>query len=325
MSRKPNPGSLPELSPSVPDDWDEFAELRDATGPDLRARARIWSAVATRLDPNPGPDSGLDSDSEIDGPKPSPETSSVPLSSPGSTSFAWMAKVATATAAVTVAGLAVLRLAVLAVRAVVPADSPATHEPTPEPVRAASDTLDLSDPKRAVLPFASDPESAGSADSSDPGSAGDEPGSASNDLNRAAGDDPGAAGDDPGSASNDLNRAAGDDPGSAGDSLGDDPVGSGDPGSARAGSEPGTGDSLSAELELIRAARTASSPTATLALLARHREAFPHGQLVDERELIRLEVLCALGRTGDAQHSAAVLRERGHLDDSRIDDACPTL
>lgn len=60
-----------------------------------------------------------------------------------------------------------------------------------------------------------------------------------------------------------------------------------------------TGD-LGAEAALIRAAKSATNADA-LALLDRHAEEFPRGVLAREREMIRAERLCALGRGAEAR------------------------
>jgi hypothetical protein len=79
-------------------------------------------------------------------------------------------------------------------------------------------------------------------------------------------------------------------------------------------SQPGAGrsdSSLAAELELVRAAkRLTAQPEAALVQLERHRERFEAGVLAPERELLRIEMLCALGRHADAAKArAAFLRQ----------------
>jgi hypothetical protein len=80
---------------------------------------------------------------------------------------------------------------------------------------------------------------------------------------------------------------------------------------------------LEAELALLEVARSAA-PEAALAALERHRVEFQHGMLADERELLRVETLCALGRASEANtvaesflnaHPSSPLR-------SRIEAAC---
>lgn len=59
--------------------------------------------------------------------------------------------------------------------------------------------------------------------------------------------------------------------------------------------------SLEAELALVVAARAEPSPTRSLALLERHAREFPDGTLVREREVMRVERLCALNRVAEAR------------------------
>lgn len=59
------------------------------------------------------------------------------------------------------------------------------------------------------------------------------------------------------------------------------------------------------ELVLVRAAKAETDDRAALALLDRHADRFPHGVLAPEREMLRAERLCALGRRDDARALAA--------------------
>lgn len=59
--------------------------------------------------------------------------------------------------------------------------------------------------------------------------------------------------------------------------------------------------SLEAELALVVAARAEPSPTRSLALLERHAREFPDGALVREREVMRVERLCAMNRVAEAR------------------------
>jgi hypothetical protein len=64
-------------------------------------------------------------------------------------------------------------------------------------------------------------------------------------------------------------------------------------------SEPSEAEStLAAELALVRAAKQLrpDDPEAALSKLDLHRERFPDGSLAPEREAMRVELLCALGR-----------------------------
>jgi hypothetical protein len=67
---------------------------------------------------------------------------------------------------------------------------------------------------------------------------------------------------------------------------------------------PAPAPSLEAELALLELARTAP-PREALAALEQHRLEFERGMLVDEREVLRVETLCALGRAAEAQTAAA--------------------
>jgi hypothetical protein len=84
-------------------------------------------------------------------------------------------------------------------------------------------------------------------------------------------------------------------------------------------------DTLTAELALIERARAAPSADETLALLDRHRREFPSGQLDDERELLRVKALCALGQLNDARTTAAALRAGGRIPAARLVEICPAL
>jgi len=76
----------------------------------------------------------------------------------------------------------------------------------------------------------------------------------------------------------------------------------------RATAEP-TVDSLDRETSLISLARAAvaTAPGDALALLLRHRQAFPDGQLGAERELLTVEALVRLRRLPEARARAAAL------------------
>lgn len=96
--------------------------------------------------------------------------------------------------------------------------------------------------------------------------------------------------------------------------------------SATTDSEPESPSStLEAELALMKQAREAKSPAATLALLEQHRSEFANGVLTDEREVMRIEALCALGRGDEAEQAAAVFvaAKPAHPLRSRVEPACP--
>lgn len=80
---------------------------------------------------------------------------------------------------------------------------------------------------------------------------------------------------------------------------------------------------LEAELALLALARSAA-PDAALAALERHRVEFEHGVLADEREVLRVETLCVLGRASEAEVIASTFlaaRPSSPLR-SRIEPAC---
>jgi hypothetical protein len=80
---------------------------------------------------------------------------------------------------------------------------------------------------------------------------------------------------------------------------------------------------LEAELALLEVARNAA-PVAALAALEQHLVEFEHGTLADEREVLRVETLCALGRVSEADAIASTFltaRPSSPLR-SRIEAAC---
>lgn len=80
---------------------------------------------------------------------------------------------------------------------------------------------------------------------------------------------------------------------------------------------------LEAELAMLEVARSAA-PEAALAVLERHRVEFQHGVLADEREVLRVETLCVLGRASEAEVIASTFlatRASSPLR-SRIEAAC---
>jgi hypothetical protein len=86
---------------------------------------------------------------------------------------------------------------------------------------------------------------------------------------------------------------------------------------------PSPAPTLEAELALLELARNAA-PGAALAALERHRVEFEHGMLADEREVLRVETLCALGRASEAKAVAATFLD-AHPESplrSRIEAAC---
>ncbi|MFO7565139.1 MAG: hypothetical protein R6X02_21005 [Enhygromyxa sp.] len=82
---------------------------------------------------------------------------------------------------------------------------------------------------------------------------------------------------------------------------------------ATSGAAPSqTESTLAAELALIRAAKQLRDrePTAALAKLELHARSFPAGSLAPEREAIRVELLCALGRRDAAARARTSFLER---------------
>jgi hypothetical protein len=64
-----------------------------------------------------------------------------------------------------------------------------------------------------------------------------------------------------------------------------------------------TSSDLAAEVALLREAKQLrpASPEAALDQLERHREQFPSGTLASERDALRVELLCTLGRISEAE------------------------
>jgi len=86
------------------------------------------------------------------------------------------------------------------------------------------------------------------------------------------------------------------------------------------------GPTLEAELALMKRARKSGDPEQALVLLERHRLEFAAGVFAAEREVLRVEQLCALGRSDEAQTIAAAF-VRTHPNNplrSRVEPACKT-
>jgi hypothetical protein len=77
--------------------------------------------------------------------------------------------------------------------------------------------------------------------------------------------------------------------------------------------EPGGPSTVGAEADLLRQADgavKAGNPSRALALVHEHATKFPNGIMSEEREAVRIVVLCALGRIEDARAAASLfLRE----------------
>jgi hypothetical protein len=71
-------------------------------------------------------------------------------------------------------------------------------------------------------------------------------------------------------------------------------------------------DELTREAQLIESARRslATDPTTTLLRVNDHRQAFPNGQLADEREVLAVDALRRLGRTAEARARGEALLRR---------------
>ena len=82
---------------------------------------------------------------------------------------------------------------------------------------------------------------------------------------------------------------------------------------------------LAAEAALVRAAKAESDDRAALVLLDRHATSFPNGELARERELLRAERLCALGRVDEARALAKRFLADGRDDllARRMRKVCP--
>ncbi len=85
---------------------------------------------------------------------------------------------------------------------------------------------------------------------------------------------------------------------------------------------PSETDSLAQEVALLEQARSAlgQSPATALALAETHATRFPGGKLAMERELVALDALRRLGRSGEARTrgEALLARARGGLYEARI-------
>jgi hypothetical protein len=94
------------------------------------------------------------------------------------------------------------------------------------------------------------------------------------------------------------------------------PVPRSTPSEAETAAEPSAPEStLAEELRLVDGSRNALDvdPTRALALAAEHRARFPAGALAPERELLAIEALLLLGRSGEATARAADFERRHHV------------
>ncbi|MCB9529263.1 MAG: hypothetical protein H6701_12930 [Myxococcales bacterium] len=100
-------------------------------------------------------------------------------------------------------------------------------------------------------------------------------------------------------------------------------------GSAPGGAGAGHDDALAAEQVLLGRARAAlarGQVEVAEAAVARHARRFAAGQLVEARELLRIQILVRRGRLDDARAAALRFRERfpGSLLGPALDDALVT-
>lgn len=109
--------------------------------------------------------------------------------------------------------------------------------------------------------------------------------------------------------------------------------GSRDPGrpepSATEDAGASVGDELRAELVLIGKARRAlqaDDPQRALELLDAHARAFPQGQMREDRQVLRIEALCAADKGQQARAEARQLLRTypGSAHAGRVREACPT-
>ena len=89
-------------------------------------------------------------------------------------------------------------------------------------------------------------------------------------------------------------------------------------------SPPGGAPTIEAELALMKRARAAREPEQALAALDQHEERFSTGVFAAEREVLRMESLCALGREHEAELIVArfIAAHPSHPLRSRVDPGC---
>ncbi|MFY0534707.1 hypothetical protein [Nannocystis pusilla] len=91
---------------------------------------------------------------------------------------------------------------------------------------------------------------------------------------------------------------------------------------------PSSQTGLAAEMELLRRARATldgGDAGAALQDLAAHERAFAAGQMLQDRLLLRMEALCALGKGRQARAEAAVFLRTypGSTHTARVQTICP--
>ena len=86
-------------------------------------------------------------------------------------------------------------------------------------------------------------------------------------------------------------------------------------------------DPLAVEMALLDRARGAAGAEAKLAALDDHRRSFARGQLAHQRELMRVELLCELGRLADAKVAAEAILSTASARSihARVRTSCPAL
>jgi len=85
------------------------------------------------------------------------------------------------------------------------------------------------------------------------------------------------------------------------------------PASQAEGPHPANASSYALELELLEPARSSIAHgdfQSALTAILRHQRAYPHGQLSEEREALRVRALWGSGQTRAAELAAAVFRKR---------------
>lgn len=93
---------------------------------------------------------------------------------------------------------------------------------------------------------------------------------------------------------------------------------------ARATTPAEDGSNLARDLELLATAKRTADATARIALLERHAREHPKSKLAEERDVLTIETLCALGRQSDAKKRARTFAERhaGSAFNTRVEKSC---
>ncbi|NVB36858.1 hypothetical protein G6O69_03390 [Pseudenhygromyxa sp. WMMC2535] len=257
--------------------------LLDRDAPPPGANELVLTRLRAQLGGPGGPERPEDpGGGQLPEPTSAPSGGELVTSQAGGGQLLWAAKIVGATTGLTCAGLLALKLGALALS---PPTSPAAAQPADATARASVDPQPpreraSNDPRTQPRDSERAPPPAASPSASPPAA------SPANSASASA------------SASSASARAR------APADLGGDPAEV----SAQRGTAQGT-STLAEELALLRAAERAraSDPAAALATLERHRERFPDSALTPEREVLRLELLCDLGREREAAGVRAAL------------------